>query len=217
MKKLLPVLAGAILAMASFGVAVAHGPDGENGRPSSPPCDADHGHPAEKAAPCQDADEDGVFDKKDNCPDTPNPDQADSDEDGIGDACDEDSGGGGDPTDTDGDGIPDDEDNCPGTPNADQTDTDGDGEGDACDEDDDNDGIPDDEEEPGCELDPDPACGDGGGEEEFTCAPDERNEDGPVSEPVHNTVEPAVGGINGTAEEAVHTVNCDVIVGTLNL
>lgn len=32
---------------------------------------------------------DGVCDSEDNCPDTPNPDQADLDGDGIGDACDE--------------------------------------------------------------------------------------------------------------------------------
>jgi Ca2+-binding RTX toxin-like protein len=35
-----------------------------------------------------DADGDGVLDDVDNCPDDPNPSQADGDEDGIGDACD---------------------------------------------------------------------------------------------------------------------------------
>jgi hypothetical protein len=35
-----------------------------------------------------DRDTDGICDDVDNCPDTPNPDQADTDDDGIGDACD---------------------------------------------------------------------------------------------------------------------------------
>ncbi len=37
-----------------------------------------------------DFDEDGLFDRDDNCPCEPNPDQADSDGDGIGDVCDDD-------------------------------------------------------------------------------------------------------------------------------
>ena len=70
----------------------------------------------------------------DNCPSVYNPNQADADQDGIGDAC--------DPcTDTDGDGYgnpgfaantcP--TDNCPLVANPDQTDGDTDGAGDACD------------------------------------------------------------------------------------
>ncbi len=72
----------------------------------------------------------------DNCPEVANPDQADSDHNGIGDACDH-------PADTDGDGIPDASDNCPNTANANQLNTDGDAQGDACDSDDDNDGTAD--------------------------------------------------------------------------
>ncbi|RMF78681.1 MAG: PKD domain-containing protein, partial [Planctomycetota bacterium] len=66
-----------------------------------------------------DADDDGVADFQDNCPSTPNPDQADFDNDGLGDLCD----------------------NCSGVPNVDQNDLDGDGLGDACDSDVDGDGV----------------------------------------------------------------------------
>jgi hypothetical protein len=76
-----------------------------------------------------DTDGDGIPDCRDNCPDTPNPDQTDVDGDGIGDACD----GCNDDQDADNDGIPDCRDNCINTPNPDQMDSDGDGVGDACD------------------------------------------------------------------------------------
>jgi hypothetical protein len=55
----------------------------------------------------EDSDDDGVLDGVDNCRLVVNPDQADVDEDGIGDACVP-------PPDEDGDGVPDDVDNCPG-------------------------------------------------------------------------------------------------------
>jgi len=91
----------------------------------------------------QDADKDGVLDAVDNCPVVANPDQADSDGDGIGDACEIAAPN----TDADHDGIDDSVDNCPNVPNPDQIDRDHDGIGAACDTfdepDADKDGIPD--------------------------------------------------------------------------
>nr|WP_246283216.1 glycosyl hydrolase family 18 protein [Marinifaba aquimaris] len=107
-------------------------------------------------------DNDGVADEIDNCPNTPNPDQADSDGDGIGDACDT-----VDIIDTDGDGIEDAVDNCPNTPNPDQMDSDGDGIGDACDTvdiiDTDGDGVADDVDNCPNTPNPDQADMDGDG------------------------------------------------------
>jgi len=115
-----------------------------------------------------DDDGDSVPNVDDNCPADTNPEQTDTDLDGLGDACDPDDDGDGvddvvdncpftanpgqedldmdglgDPCDgdVDGDGVPDSDDNCPSEPNPYQTDTDGDLAGDACDEDDDGDGI----------------------------------------------------------------------------
>lgn len=83
-----------------------------------------------KLDPNGDADRDGVLNKDDNCPNTANADQADSDDNGIGDVC----------QDTDKDGVIDIEDNCPTTANPDQADADNNGVGDAC-QDTDEDGI----------------------------------------------------------------------------
>ncbi len=120
-----------------------------------------------------DSDDDTLEDGGDNCLLAANTDQADTDGDGSGNACDSDDDNDGiadtadncpffastDQTDSngdgvgdvctgddDGDGIADASDNCRTVSNIPQTDTDGDGAGNACDTDDDNDGLSDTEE-----------------------------------------------------------------------
>ena len=61
---------------------------------------------AEPEGPYGDIDGDGILNGEDNCMYTPNPDQADSNNDGVGDVCEDD----------DGDGVINFDDNCPDTP-----------------------------------------------------------------------------------------------------
>lgn len=74
-----------------------------------------------------DTDGDGVSDTVDNCPAVSNANQADANNNGIGDACEQAS-------DIDGDGVSDTVDNCPVVSNANQADADNNGIGDACDD-----------------------------------------------------------------------------------
>ncbi len=84
-----------------------------------------------------DRDRDGVPDRVDSCPEIENTSQTDTDNDGLGDACD---------SDIDNDDIPNENDNCPSIPNPDQSDVDEDNLGDVCEADTDNDGVPDDDD-----------------------------------------------------------------------
>lgn len=105
---------------------------------------AESGSPADSIADAgeNDADDDGVPNRIDNCPVQPNADQADIDGNGQGDVCDDGT------IDLDRDGAFDRfADNCPGTRNPEQADNDGDGIGNACDHDTpaadpDGDGVP---------------------------------------------------------------------------
>jgi cysteine-rich repeat protein len=81
-----------------------------------------------------DADDDGIPDGLDNCPDVPNPGQEDADGDGLGDACDPDPDCNAPvPADADGDGVDDVCDVCDACFDPTNTDSDGDANCDVCD------------------------------------------------------------------------------------
>ncbi|MEC8022679.1 MAG: transporter, partial [Myxococcota bacterium] len=68
--------------------------DGFSNEDDSCPYDAALSQP-EDAAQCSDSDDDGIVDEDDNCPDLANPDQANYDNDLLGDVCDDDDDGDG--------------------------------------------------------------------------------------------------------------------------
>jgi len=138
----------------------------------------------------EDLDDDGIADSEDNCPTVSNPDQVDTDSDGMGDACDDEADGDGllnsadncpyvfNPgqedldddgigdvcdNDADGDLVDNSADNCPAIPNPDQLDTDSDNLGDACDPDIDGDGIANDSDNCPTVSNPDQADNDSDG------------------------------------------------------
>src|SRR6185503_19958383 len=103
-----------------------------SGDASRPERNSDHDMPMSYYLFPLDQDHDGVPDANDNCVNTANPDQANNDNDALGDVCD---------PDEDNDGVLDGNDNCPFTANTDQVNNVGDAQGDVCDGDDDNDGV----------------------------------------------------------------------------
>ena len=107
--------------------------------------DGDHGGGSDGSGNVPDNDGDGFANNVDNCPEVANLGQKDTDGNGIGDACEGDtghtddgghedggSGGSGNVPDNDGDAFANNADNCPEVANPGQEDTDGNGIGDAC-------------------------------------------------------------------------------------
>ncbi len=131
--------------------------------------------PAPDVSQAIDSDGDGILDENDNCPTIVNPEQTDLDDDGVGDACDE---------DIDGDGVPNTTDNCVVTVNPDQIDWDGDKIGDACDLEPKNDIDDDDVGDAldNCETDPNPLQEDQDGDEIGDVCDDDIDGDGVLND-----------------------------------
>lgn len=117
-----------------------------------------------------DVDGDGVRNSDDNCEVLGNPDQADSDGDGVGDAC---EGQAAQPDDdADNDGVPNDADQCPGTPAGEAVDADGCAESQTI-SDRDGDGVADDTDNCPSTANPGQADADGDGIGDACEAPDQ--------------------------------------------
>jgi hypothetical protein len=125
-----------------------------------------------------DSDADLLVDERDNCALVANADQANTDGDAEGNACD---------ADDDNDTVADAADNCALVANADQANTDGDAEGNACDADDDNDTVTDGDDN--CALVPNAAQTDTDGDRTGdACDPSPRGPAGQISDLIDHTL-----------------------------
>ena len=149
-------------------------------------------------SPDRDKDSDSIKNGVDNCPEAPNANQADLDEDAIGDACD---------PDKDGDGINEKKedgtplDNCPELANADQLDDDADGTGDACDtywgHDYDKDGVVNEEDNCSSEENPEQEDGDEDGVGDVCDICPDQNKDTPLEDDSAGTTSTSIFGRQG--------------------